>query len=568
MKILGIQKDHNASACLFIDNELVYYNQEERLSRNKKDSGLPVETLKEILKVSPEIDVLLISGYDFCFSENFSIISIIKKLGFRLSDSFHFEPYYKAHHLFHASKAFYSSKFDQALVFVCDGKGSSYNLNNGDQAQETTSIFDVTSPNTFDLVYRRFFTYSNITENLSIIWNNALGLSKTPVSGYSYKNAIIEIRNDFDLGYMYEGTSRSLGLNDEGGKMMSLQSFGDENPKNTPPVLINNSKFNMDIFDFNHYNMHLGFNTRKYHELNLEETKLNFARQVQTTFQTLGLNLIEKTLQITNQKNLVLTGGTALNIVANAYYRENLPDDINIYADPLCGDEGNCIGICQHYIHHKINSKKINLSMPIYIGGKTPTYDYNLLDNEVEIKDADEDLVTELLRAGNIVALFQGKAEAGPRALGNRSILYDPRVKNGKTFTNKVKGREEFRPFAASVMQEYANDWFHLDKIYESPYMMFAVDVRTDKLTKIPAVLHVDNTSRIQTVTETQNKEFYKIIKSFYNKTGIPMLLNTSFNLAGDPIVETIQDALNSLRKSRIEYLYLPEIKKIIYVKN
>jgi carbamoyltransferase len=199
--------------------------------------------------------------------------------------------------------------------------------------------------------------------------------------------------------------------------------------------------------------------------------------------------------------------------------------------------------------------------------GTDPSYNFSLNDSEVEIP-ADETVVAEILKAGHIVAVFQGKGEAGPRALGNRSLLYDPRVVKGKDIVNSIKQREMFRPFAAAIMLEHVNDWFELGNIDESPLMMYAVGVKDDAKDKIPAVVHVDNTCRIQTVTDKQNYHLYNIIKSFYNTTGVPMLLNTSFNLAGDPIVETIQDAIDSLRKSKLEYLYLPEINKLVYVKN
>ena len=206
--------------------------------------------------------------------------------------------------------------------------------------------------------------------------------------------------------------------------------------------------------------------------------------------------------------------------------------------------------------------------MSIYLCGHNPTYEFSLNDNEVEIDNVDVSVVTKLLGAGNIVALFQGKGEAGPRALGNRSLLFDPRIENGKEIVNSVKGREAFRPFAAAVMLEHVNEWFDLGKLSESPFMMYAVDVIQDKATKIPSVIHVDGTCRVQTVTLEQNQNLYNILSAFNNETGVPLLLNTSFNLAGDPIVETVNDALESLRRSKIEYLYLPEISKLIYIKN
>ena len=238
-----------------------------------------------------------------------------------------------------------------------------------------------------------------------------------------------------------------------------------------------------------------------------------------------------------------------------------------MYIEPICGDEGNCIGICQYYYNTTYKPAVKKQLNSIYICGNPPIYSFDLKENENEIY-GDESVVSELLRAGYIVALFQGKGEAGPRALGNRSLLYDPRVVNGKHIVNNIKRREYFRPFAASVMLEHANDWFELDDIEKSPFMMYAVNVREEKKDLVPAVIHVDNSCRIQTVTTLENKNLYDIIKCFYEKTGIPMLLNTSFNLAGDPIVETVEDAIESLRKSDIQYLYLPDINKVIYIPN
>ena len=214
-KILGIQKDHNSAACLFYDDDLIYYNQEERLSRIKKDSGLPVETLKKICEISPEIDVLLISGYDNVHAENHSIISIIQKLGFKFSESFEFVPYFKSHHLMHAAKAFYSSGFENALIVVQDGKGSYYNLNNGGIAFESTSVFSADLSNKFNLVYRRLFTHSKINENTKVIWDNNFTLDKIDKPEYLNTDTKVEIRNDFDIGFMYEGTARGIGFDDE-----------------------------------------------------------------------------------------------------------------------------------------------------------------------------------------------------------------------------------------------------------------------------------------------------------------------------------------------------------------
>lgn len=172
--------------------------------------------------------------------------------------------------------------------------------------------------------------------------------------------------------------------------------------------------------------------------------------------------------------------------------------------------------------------------------------------------------VAELLSNKKIVALFQGRSESGPRALGNRSMLYTPTDPNGKDYVNSVKKREYFRPLAASMMLEYANDWFDMIGIDESPYMTFSFTCKEDKKHIIPCVIHVDGSCRIQTVTQQQNFHYYNLIKAFYDITGVPMVLNTSLNLAGEPLVETIDDTFKTFANSGIDYLYLPELELIV----
>ena len=172
--------------------------------------------------------------------------------------------------------------------------------------------------------------------------------------------------------------------------------------------------------------------------------------------------------------------------------------------------------------------------------------------------------VVNLLLEEQIIPIFQGRSEAGPRALGNRSLLFDPRVKDGKNIVNKVKKRESFRPFAGSILKEFASEWFDMIGLEESPFMTFSFHCKEDKKSLIPSIVHVDGTCRIQTVTEEQNYHYYNLIKEFYKCTGVPILLNTSFNLAGDPMVEDISDAIYTLNESELKYLYLPELNILV----
>jgi carbamoyltransferase len=272
-------------------------------------------------------------------------------------------------------------------------------------------------------------------------------------------------------------------------------------------------------------------------------------------------------LAATGAKNLILTGGVALNVVANNFYRKNIPQDVKIYIEPLCGDEGNCIGAAQLYYHSVSQNTKKNTFKNLYLG-PLPDYNFILHNTEIAYDNITKTDVVKLLLEENIIAIFQGGAEAGPRALGNRSLLFDPRIKNGKDVVNRVKKRESFRPFACSIMEEHATQWFDFHLLEDSSYMMYALDALPGVREKIPSVVHEDNTSRVQTVTRDQNLHFYELLNEFYLTTGVPLLFNTSFNLAGDPLVETIHDAIKTLRLSDIEYLYLPEIEKLIYIRN
>ena len=169
------------------------------------------------------------------------------------------------------------------------------------------------------------------------------------------------------------------------------------------------------------------------------------------------------------------------------------------------------------------------------------------------------DVVKNIIE-GKIVAIFQGGSEWGPRALGNRSILFDPRNPDAKDIVNKVKKREWYRPFAGTILLEHANDYFEMLTIKETPYMSYAIPAKQKARDEVPGIIHVDGTCRIQTVTREQNKHFYDLIEEFYKQTGEPILINTSFNLAGEPLVETLEDAKDTVNRSDIDLLYTPEL--------
>ena len=170
-----------------------------------------------------------------------------------------------------------------------------------------------------------------------------------------------------------------------------------------------------------------------------------------------------------------------------------------------------------------------------------------------------DDVLDELIDNQQIVGMFQNESEWGPRALGNRSIIFDPRHRDAKRIVNDVKKRESYRPFACTVMLEHADTYFDMLQLPESPWMSFAIQCKPKALKDIPTLVHADNTCRIQTVTEEQNKNYYNLIKGFYERTGVPIIFNTSFNLGGESICETAYDAIDTCNRSMINHLYIPE---------
>lgn len=573
MKILGLHVHHNASVCLFDGADLIFYQQEERLSRHKHAGGYPIHSLVELKKITDHLDVVLISGYNLDYDSSVSVIGYLHNMGFKIEEWFY---YFKSHHLSHAFKAFCSSKFSESLVVVWDGRGSNYNLSDGSVAYETTSIFHMSYENGVKLVSKRLYrpnSEHDDVNDLKVIYRSEDYFNNftSPIKLHEeyYEKILLKAP---DIGKFYETVVGHLGFNSitDCGKLMGLHPYGKEN-KVVHDLIYDDiiNEFKCDILSPDIEKINVNVEKYKFLETKKEnkENLFDLAYETQKGLEKTGFNIIKKVLDKNISKNLVLSGGISLNIVSNSYYRKSIPDDINLYVEPLCGDEGNSIGITQFYMYDKLKVRP-NATDSIYLCGNAPVYNLNLHVSEQIYHDVEYSFIVDLLLQGNIVSIFQGKSESGPRALGNRSLLFDPRIKNGKDIVNKIKKREKFRPFACSVLLEESHKWFDMTLIKESPYMMYSFDALPGVKDIIPSVIHVDNTSRIQTVTENQNYHYYHLIKEFFRQTNVPILFNTSFNLAGDPIVETIEDALNTLRKSELEYLYLPEISKLIYIKN
>tara|TARA_B110000438_G_scaffold112036_1_gene109936 strand:+ start:1 stop:981 length:981 start_codon:yes stop_codon:yes gene_type:complete len=277
------------------------------------------------------------------------------------------------------------------------------------------------------------------------------------------------------------------------------------------------------------------------------------------------LKMVNHIYTKTKMKNLCIGGGVALNGVANYKILSDGPFD-NIHIPPSPGDAGSAVGAAQYlyYVYHK-NPKNTSdntqlIQENVYVG---PSYSNkkikSFLDSKEILYESFDDVTllqktAQLIADGNVVGWFQGKMEWGPRALGNRSILADPRRSDMKDILNaKIKHRESFRPFAPSVMEEYASEYFEIN--VSSPYMLMVAPVKKPK--EIPAVTHVDGTGRLQTVSKESNELYYNLINEFYKITGVPVIINTSMNVMGEPIVNTPEHAYNMILKTDMDFLVL-----------
>lgn len=561
--ILAINPGHNGSAALISDGEVKYYVEEERLSRAKYD-GNPFKAMIDIMS-KWEVHELVICGtgqedHRLPWTGEDSYTALVRKFypEVKISKVGH------EHHLTHAADAFYNSGFEKAVAIVIDGAGSKHTHKLGDEKNpitaegyEVESIYICEYPSEFNPIFKSY-------------GNNEGGRLTT--GNFLFDDAV-------SITKAYEGVSHYLGFGFiEAGKTMGLAPYGKEDA-NIPPlfwggrgsknVFIPSYPAGSIIDQARNPSLAQSENPKEWHKdkTKLPEIAKNLAYAIQRDTQRLVLGLIEQVVEATGIKNVVIAGGYGLNCVTNYHLRKKLKKDINLYCEPIAHDGGTAIGAAKLFWHMSTKDTTIRPQTSLYLG---PEYtkeqiQFGLEGKEgIEVKNATYEDVAKLISEKNIVSLFQGRSEAGPRALGNRSIIYDPRDPDGKDHVNVVKGREWFRPFAGTVLKEDASEWFDLAGMEETPHMMYAVDVVFDKVDKIPAVCHVDKTCRIQTVTQDQNEHYYNLIKAFKDITEVPVLFNTSFNLAGEPLVETIDDALNTLFNSKLKYLYLPELGVLV----
>jgi carbamoyltransferase len=548
MIIVGINKSHNSSVALYEDDNLIFFIENERLS-NIKHHRFCFQAINKIKEYTNHIDYLCISGLiptsgisfdDSIDMYTYQIMGLnksFKEHGFLTSDI------WSTHHQTHAATAFYNSGFKEALCVIKDAMGSPVSIAVDASGRELGSAFVMSYPNNLEIVDQHVAT--TVPLPAPKVWlNQQLCVTNTLNEGCAF-DALLE-----PFGFKYQ----------ECGKIMGMSSYGVVDDS-IPDIYDKNGLINNELFYWK--NNSLQFPTLKYDIKPDFQSQANFAYKLQKETQEHVTEYILDLLKKTGQKNLCLSGGFFLNCVANYHILKNLPDDVQIYVEPISSDAGTAIGVARTLYRALTQDMEIRPQTNIYYGFK---YDLKLSDLKTEkiIENVTPEDVAKLLADKKIVALYQGRSEAGPRALGNRSILYDPRDPNGKDHVNTVKNREWFRPFAATVLLEKAREWFDLRSLTESKYMMFAVDVWPDKQTLIPAVTHVDGTCRIQTLKREDNPNYYDLIQEFDKLTGVPMVFNTSFNLAGNTIVETLKDALWTIHNSAIDYLYLPELKVLV----
>lgn len=592
--IAAVARGHNAGVCLLKDGEIVFSIEEERLTRHKYDGG-PYASMMKILEYTDKLDYLIIAHtqklgdtagrVDYTGDDVYT--GLARKMGLidRKANIYNHPQIIDLsfmHHKLHAACAFYRSGWEDAVALIVDGAGTFIPLSfNGQQiwSYEVESIVDCSYPSQFKTLYKHYGT----REGIPAQYYDKLASDQFGEQGETHEAWVTDRAG---IVKTYEGVTEYCGFSAiEAGKTMGLFPYGKPNDK-IPPLFESNAKFpvsnrnliipmypssstvNADMFEFLDENP-----TDEKTDVTTLQNRRDLAYAVQTQTQEQVLNLIRKASAMSGKKRVVISGGYGLNCVANYFYLEHLEKDgIEIYVEPISNDAGTAMGAALMFWHALDDNMTVHKLDTLYLGPEQ-TYTVDEIEEKVKfadgtVTDATHKDVVKLLREKNIVTIFQGRSENGPRALGNRSVLFDPTFEDGKDFVNMIKRREYFRPFAGSILQDDVHEWFDLRGMGSSPHMMYAVNCKPGIAEKIPSIIHVDGTCRIQTVTQEQNKHYYDLIKAFKEETGIPILFNTSFNLGGDPLVETLDDAIDTLVRSDIEYLYLPEYGKLVKIAN
>ena len=583
--ILGISAFyHDSAACILKNGEIIAAAQEERFTRVKHDQSYPYNAIEFVLKYSKlkiyDIDQIVFFEKPFLKFERLletyvafapkGFVSFSKAMPIWIKEKLfqknllleklkshgkNFKPeekiFFSDHHLSHASSAFFPSPFEEAVVLTADGVGewatTTVAIGNKNKLEIKKELH---FPHSLGLLYSAFTYYTGFKVNSGEYKLMGLAPYGNPIYTDKVKK-LIDLKKDgtFRLNQKYFNYATGLTMTNN----LFNNLFG-QKPRNSKKENI--TQFHMDI-----------------------------AASIQEVTEEIMIKLAKSIREEYGLKNLCLAGGVALNCVANGkILQKNIFE--NIWIQPAAGDAGGSLGAALAFWHiEQGNKRRINLNDSMngsYLGGE---YSQNEIEKELNNIGAIfqtynyEDLIentSEFISQEKAVGWFQGRMEFGPRALGARSILADPRSdKMQKNLNLKVKFRESFRPFAPSILREELSNWFEMD--VDSPYMLLVANIDEDKKiqmskeqnnlfgieklnikrSSIPAVTHVDYSSRIQTVSKKTNKIFYDLISKFNEKTGCPIVINTSFNVRGEPIVCTPTEAFKCFMGTNLDYLII-----------
>lgn len=566
--ILGIScYYHDAAACLLDGEDVIAAAEEERFSREKHDSSFPDQAVDYCLECADITinDVEYVGFYEKPIEKFDRILETfltVAPLGYRaflkgmplwirkrlwlrgdIKDRLDYEGevLFGGHHESHAASSFYASPFEEAAILTVDGVGEWNTVTWGVGEGNSVDIRGtIDFPHSLGLLYSAFTSYLGFEVNNGEY--KVMGLSSYGDPAYEdvIREHLVDVKDDgsfrLDMSY-FEYLEDTVMI---GGDFEEL--FG--HPRREP-------------------------------DTDIEDHHFDIAASIQSVTESILLDIVDDIYEKTDKETLCMAGGVALNSAANgSILRDSRFEDV--FIQPAAGDDGGAYGVAASIYYRGLGNDRTvpetrqSRMKSTYLG---PAY------GEAEIHAAVDDggvsverfeTVDDLLEAAatrlaeqRVVGLYQGRMEWGPRALGNRSILADPREAEMQDVVNrKIKFREGFRPFAPSVLSDRATEYFQIQR--ESPYMLFVCDVREEKRGEIPAVTHVDGTSRIQTVQREQNETYYDLIDEFERRTGTPVVLNTSLNQRGEPIVRTPRDAVECFVKTNMDHMCFPDAKILI----
>jgi len=558
MKALGIRYGgHDSAASLSIDGNIIAASSQERYDHQKHSRAFPIDAIHDCLKTAGlqmnDLDEIAFANDSIYHINEFYLKTALKdperlkfliddieriKLNYDMEEITRKHTGYKGpvkfyrHHLCHLASAYYPSGFDEALLVSLDGMGE---METGMYAKGKNGDIDIIHQDT-QYPHSMGLLYSAITFYLG--WKHhcdegiIMGLA-------SYGNPHATIPHQTQT--YYEVFSEIIQEDGDFGYIINEDWIAYHQVRN---------KWVSDKF----YEV---FGPKRNYEDEITQHHKDIAAALQLRLETIVLKHLKNLRDAYGIDKLCIAGGVGLNCSMNgAIERSGIFDEI--FVQPASGDDGSTLGACLLATQSAGITLKPKKNHNYYLGS---TFSDQEIEDAVKASgltyhkyDDVFEATASILEEGQIIAWFQGRPEFGPRALGNRSILTKPYPASMKDYINaKVKFREEFRPFAPAVLKEHCSDYFDIKQ--ESPHMLIACHVQPDKKEVIPAVVHTDDTCRVQTVGEDNNYRFRKLLEAFYKKTNVPVLLNTSFNVKGQPIVNTPEEAINCFKSTAIESL-------------